>query len=164
MMLLLAVAKRLKPSEGRLLRLGKGAFHARHDAVELAGKTLGLVGFGRIARLVATMAQGFAMNVIAFDPFIDAAVAERAGVERVSSLDELLGRADVVSTHTPLLPETRHLMNRQTFAKMKRGGIFINAGRGGLVDEAALLEAVKSGHLFGAGLDVTDPEPPRVGQ
>ena len=161
MMLLLAVAKRLKQSEGRL-RTGEGAFHARHDAVELSGKTLGLVGFGRIARLVAKMAQGFSMNVIAFDPFIDDAVAERAGVGRVSSLGDLLSRADVVSTHTPLLPETRHLMNRQTFAKMKRGGIFINAGRGGLVDEAALLEAVKSGHLFGAGLDVTDPEPPRL--
>ncbi len=158
MMLLLAVAKHLKQSEGRL-RAGEGNFHARHNALELAHKTLGLAGFGRIARLVARMAQGFAMRVIAFDPYVPADVMAQAGVERVGSLDELLGRADVVSIHTPLVPETRRCMNRAAFAKMKRGSIFINAGRGGLVDEEALLAALTSGHLFGAGLDVTDPEP-----
>ena len=158
MMLLLAVAKHLKQSELRL-RTGERNFHARHNALELAGKTLGLAGFGRIARLVARMAQGFAMKVVTFDPYVPAEVAEQMGVERVQSFDELLSRADVVSLHTPLLPETRRLMNAAAFAKMKRGSIFINAGRGGLVDEAALLDAVKSGHLFGAGLDVTDPEP-----
>ena len=157
-MLLLAVAKQLKQSELRL-RGGERNFHARHNAVELAGKTLGLAGFGRIARLVAKMAQGFAMEVVTFDPYVPAEVATQAGVERVPSFDALLGRADVVSLHTPLLPETRQLMNAATFAKMKPGSIFINAGRGGLVDEAALLEALESGHLFGAGLDVTDPEP-----
>ncbi len=158
MMLLLAVAKQLKQSELRL-RAAERNFHARHNALELAHKTLGLAGFGRIARLVAKMAQGFAMQVITFDPYVPTEVAEQMGVERVPSFDELLSRADVVSLHTPLLPETRRLMNAAAFAKMKRGSIFINAGRGGLVDEAALLEAVKSGHLFGAGLDVTDPEP-----
>ena len=158
MMLLLAVAKHLKQSELRL-RGGERNFHARHNALELAHKTLGLAGFGRIARLVAKMAQGFAMEVITFDPYVPAEVAEQVGVERVQSFDELLARADALSLHTPLLPETRHLMNAATFARMKRGSIFINAGRGGLVDEAALLEALKSGHLFGAGLDVTDPEP-----
>ncbi len=157
-MLLLAVAKHLKQSELRL-RGGERDFHARHHALELARKTLGLAGFGRIARLVARMAQGFAMEVVTFDPYVPAEVMQRAGVGRVQSFDELLARADVLSLHTPLLPETRHLMNTATFATMKRGSIFINAGRGGLVDEAALLKALKSGHLFGAGLDVTDPEP-----
>ena len=157
-MLLLAVAKHLKQSELRL-RGGERDFHARHHALELAHKTLGLAGFGRIARLVAKMAQGFAMRVVTFDPYVPAEVAQQMGVERALSFDELLARADVLSLHTPLLPETRQIMNAATFARMKRGSIFINAGRGGLVDEAALLDAVKSGHLFGAGLDVTDPEP-----
>ena len=120
---------------------------------------MGLAGFGRIARLVARMAQGFAMEVVTFDPYVPAEVMQQAGVGRVQSFDELLARADVLSLHTPLLPETRHLVNAAAFARMKRGSIFINAGRGGLVDEAALLKALRSGHLFGAGLDVTDPEP-----
>ena len=157
-MLLLAVAKHLKQSELRL-RGGERDFHARHHALELAHKTLGLAGFGRIARLVARMAQGFAMEVVTFDPYVPVEVVQQAGVGRVQSFDELLARADALSLHTPLLPETRHLMNAAAFARMKRGSIFVNAGRGGLVDEAALLEALKSGHLFGAGLDVTDPEP-----
>lgn len=158
MMLLLAVAKQLKSSELRL-REGGSNFHARHNAMELAGKTLGLLGFGRIARLVARMAQGFTMEVITFDPYVPANVMQRAGVERAESLGELLGRVDVLSLHAPLLPETRHLMNREAFARMKRGSILVNAGRGGLVDEVALLEVLDSGHLSGAGLDVTDPEP-----
>ena len=157
-MLLLAVAKHLKQSELRLRR-SEGNFHARHDAVELSGRTLGLAGFGRIARLVAKMGQGFNMQVIAFDPFVSNEVAEAAGVRLVERFDDLLSQADILSTHTPLLPETRHMMDAETFAKMKRGSIFINAGRGGLVDEAALIDALTSGHLFGAGLDVTDPEP-----
>ena len=99
------------------------------------------------------------MKVLAFDPYISAESAETAKVQLVDNFDELLSQADVLSVHTPLLPETRQMMNAETFAKMKRGSIFINAGRGGLVDEDALLEALESGHLFGAGLDVTDPEP-----
>ena len=158
MMLLLAVAKHLKQSELRL-RAGEGSFHARHNAVELAGKTLGLAGFGRIAQLVAKMAQGFDLTVLAFDPYISAEVAVAANVQLVPTLEALLARADLLSLHTPLLPETRRMMNEETFAKMKRGSILINAGRGGLVDEGALINALESGHLFGAGLDVTDPEP-----
>ena len=158
MMLLLAVAKHLKQSELRL-RAGETDFHARHNAVELSGKTLGLAGFGRIARLVAKMAQGFDMTVLAFDPYVPAEVAGTANVQLVPTFDELLTRADLLSLHTPLLPETRQMMNAETFAKMKPGSIFVNAGRGGLVDEAALTNALESGHLFGAGLDVTDPEP-----
>ena len=158
MMLLLAVAKHLKQSESRL-RAGEGDFHSRHNALELSGKTLGLAGFGRIARLVAKMAQGFDMTVIAFDPFVSSEVAEARAVTLVGNLDELLEQADILSIHTPLLPETRQMMNAETFGKMKRGSIFVNAGRGGLVDEAALVAALESGHLFGAGLDVTDPEP-----
>ena len=156
--LLLSVAKQIKPSEAKL-RASAGNYHGTHNAVELSGRTLGLAGFGRIARLVAKMAQGFNMKVISFDPFVHSDVAEAAGVSLVGSLEELLENADIVSTHTPLLPETQQMMNVQRFAKMKPGSIFINAGRGGLVDEAALIDALQSGHLYGAGLDVTDPEP-----
>ena len=158
MALLLGVAKQIKPSEAKL-RAGTGNYHGTHNAVELSGRTLGLAGFGRIARLVAKMAQGFNMNVIAFDPFVHSDVAEAAGVKLVDSLEAMLENADIVSTHTPLLPETQQMMNAERFAKMKPGSIFINAGRGGLVDEAALIGALQSGHLYGAGLDVTDPEP-----
>lgn len=158
MALLLGVAKQIKSSEAKL-RSSAGNYHGSHNAVELAGRTLGLAGFGRIARLVSKMAQGFNMEVIAFDPYVATDVAEAVGVRLVESFDELLESADILSTHTPLLPETQQMMNVEAFGKMKPGSIFVNAGRGGLVDEAALIDALQSGHLYGAGLDVTDPEP-----
>lgn len=158
-MLMLAVAKRLGECQARL-RAGEGVIYFSHDGVELDGKTLGLVGFGRIARRVAVMARAIGMTITAFDPFVPAEVMTQQGVYVAESLEQLLNSADVVSLHLPLMESTRKLINTERFAQMKPGAIFVNASRGGLVDEQALLEAVTSNHLFGAGLDVCDPEPP----
>ena len=131
--------------------------------IELSGKQLGLVGLGRIGGHIAGIAKAMGMEVAAYDPFISAERAKALGVERVETLEELLGKADVVSLHLPLDASTHKFMNAERFAQMKRGAIFVNVSRGGLVDEAALAEALDSGRLFGAGLDVTDPEPPQAG-
>ncbi len=134
-----------------------------YTALELSGTQLGLVGLGRIGGHVAKVAGAMGMRVAAYDPYINAERAAALGVERVDSLEKLLGMSDVVSIHVPLMPETYHLMNAERFAQMKRGAIFINVSRGGIVDESALIPALESGYLFGAGLDVTDPEPPVAG-
>jgi len=157
-MLILAVAKNVKQSEMRL-RNAEGNYYARHNSMELKGKTLGLVGFGRIAKLVAKMARAFGMQVLTLDPFVSAELAHEHGVRLMNDLTELLASADIVSIHPPLNDDTYKFMNKERFAQMKAGSIFINAGRGPLVDEAALIESLETGHLFGAGLDVTDPEP-----
>jgi phosphoglycerate dehydrogenase-like enzyme len=128
----------------------------------LRGKTLGLVGLGRIGRAMVPRAQAFGMEVIAFDPMSDPEYDARAGITR-RSFDELLAEADVVSLHMPLLPETRGLINRQTLARMRPGSYLLNTSRGGLVVEADLAESLKSGHLAGAGLDVLNSEPPEPG-
>jgi D-3-phosphoglycerate dehydrogenase / 2-oxoglutarate reductase len=132
-------------------------------ALELSGMQLGLVGLGRIGGHVAKVAGAMGMRVAAYDPYIAPERAAKLGVERVDSLERLLGMADVASVHVPLTPETYRLMNVERFVQMKRGAIFINVSRGGIVDEAALIAALESGTLFGAGLDVTDPEPPEAG-
>lgn len=156
--LILAVAKNIKQSETRL-RAGESKIYARHTSFELYKKTLGLVGFGRIARRVAQTARALDMQVLTFDPFLPHDLDEEYGVHFCKDLMELLGASDIVSIHPPLNDATYKFMNKETFAQMKAGSIFINAGRGGLVDEAALIDALESGQLFGAGLDVTDPEP-----
>jgi phosphoglycerate dehydrogenase-like enzyme len=124
----------------------------------MAGRTFGIVGLGRIGRAVVPRVQGLGMKVVAFDPFADQAAAARLGV-KLLSLTELLETADVVSLHTTTSPETTNMINRQTLAQMKPGAIFINTGRGALVDEDALCEALDRGHLFGAALDVFKTEP-----
>src|SRR5438270_13268853 len=128
--------------------------------LEAAGAVLGLVGLGRIGSRVADIARVLGMKVLAFDPFITPERASMLGVELVPSLAELLPRAQVVSLHCPSTPETRHIMNAGTLSLMPRGSYLINAARGALIDEAALLDALRSGHLAGAALDVYDPEPP----
>ncbi|MEX2187041.1 MAG: phosphoglycerate dehydrogenase [Pirellulales bacterium] len=124
----------------------------------LSGKTLGLVGLGRIGKAVVRRAQGLGMTVVAHDPYPDAAFAETNGV-RLLALDELLRTADVVSLHLPTTPETVDLINARTLALMKRDAVLINTARGAMVDEAALVAALQSGHLLGAGLDVFKEEP-----
>jgi len=124
----------------------------------LAGKTLGLLGLGRIGKAVVPRAQGLELNVIAHDPHGDAAFAAQNGV-RLCSLDELLASADIVSLHLPCTAETTHLINRSSLAKMRPGAILINTARGGLVDEDALADALAGGHLGGAGLDAFAVEP-----
>lgn len=130
----------------------------RQPMPRLAGRILGLVGLGRIGRAVVPRAKGLGMQVIAHDPLADAEFAAKNEI-RLCSLDELLATADVVSLHLPCTPETENLMNAAAFARMKPGAIFINTSRGGLVDEAALCQALASGRLFGAGLDVFRNEP-----
>jgi phosphoglycerate dehydrogenase-like enzyme len=152
--LLLAVSRGIVQRD-REVRAG---VWTRKPLPRLAGKTLGLVGMGRIGRAIVPRAKGLGMDVIAHDPCADAEFASRNDV-RLCSLDELLSTADVVSLHAPCLPETENLMNAAAFAKMKPGAIFINTSRGGLVDEAALYEALATGRLLGAGLDVFHTEP-----
>jgi len=127
---------------------------------EVAGAVLGLVGLGRIGSRVAAIAGVLGMKVLAFDPFVAPERASVLGVELVSSLAELLPRAQIVSLHCPATPETHHIMNAETLNMMPEGSYLINAARGALIDETALLAALRSGHLAGAALDVYDPEPP----
>lgn len=125
---------------------------------DIHGATLGLVGFGRIGQGMARRAAGFGMKLLACDPGANAGIAQALGVHLVS-LDQLLAEADFVSLHTPLTPETRHLMNTEAFAKMKSTSVLINTARGGVVDQEALYHALKAGQISYAALDVTDPEP-----
>jgi D-3-phosphoglycerate dehydrogenase len=125
----------------------------------LRGKTLGLVGLGRIARAVAERTSSFGMTSVAYDPYVDAAAAKQAGVELLD-LTELCGRADVVSCHVPLLASTSRLIGEAQFRAMKPSAYFVNTSRGGVVDEAALVRALEGGWIRGAGLDVLQHEPP----
>jgi D-3-phosphoglycerate dehydrogenase / 2-oxoglutarate reductase len=124
----------------------------------MAGRTFGIVGLGRIGRAVVPKVQGIGMKVIAFDPFADKEMASRIGVT-LMTLSELLQSADVVSLHTTTTAETANLINKQTLAQMKPGSVLVNTGRGALVDEEALCEALDVGHLMGAALDVFKTEP-----
>ncbi len=124
-----------------------------------AGKTVGLVGLGRIGRAVVPRCQALGARVIAFDPFADPEWAQQHQVQLCSTLEELLRTADIVSLHCPATQETHHLINRETLALMKPRSVLINTARGSLVDETALAEALRSGHLLGAGLDVFEQEP-----
>ncbi len=127
--------------------------------MELFGRTLGVVGLGNIGRIVADRARGLGMKVIGHDPFLTDAAAAKLDVER-ASFDELLARADIVTVHVPRTKETTGLLGREAFAKAKPGVLIVNAARGGIVDEEALLEALESGQVGGAGLDVFVDEPP----
>ena len=127
--------------------------------VELQGKTLGIVGLGRIGRVVASRARAMGMLIVAYDPFIAPEQARDLEIE-LAPLDEVYTRADFLTVHTPLTPETRGLVDREALSKMKKGARIINCARGGLVDEDALYEAITSGAIAGAALDVFSLEPP----
>lgn len=159
--LMLSLCKQVMVGD-RILRSGQ-PFPALSDmtpGLEVSGATLGLVGVGRIGGRVAAIAKVLGMKVLAFDPFITAERASDIGVELAPSLEELLPRAQVVSLHCPSTPETHHIMNAKTLGRMQKGSYLINAARGALLDEAALIDALRSGHLAGAAIDVYDPEPP----
>jgi len=126
---------------------------------EIFNKTLGVIGVGRIGRLVSDRARAMEMKVIAYDPYIKPDIIERMDIEPVS-FDELLQRSDYITIHTPSTEETINMINNEAIAKMKNGAMIINCARGGIVNEDALLEALKSGHLSGAALDVFSKEPP----
>ena len=131
----------------------------RFTGIELAGKTLGVLGLGRIGRQVAHRALGLGMRVVAYDPFVSAERFRELGVEPASSLDDVYAEADVVTLHLPLNDETEGLLNASAFERMKDGVRIVNAARGGLVDEDALVAAIRSGKVAGAALDVFRTEP-----
>jgi len=126
---------------------------------DVCNKTLGLVGFGAIARNVAKRAAGFGMSVLAYDPYV-AALPKGYSNVRLASFEEVIKQADFLSMHIPLNDETRNLIDKKQLAMMKRGSFIINTSRGGIINENALYEYLKNGHLAGAGLDVTEKEPP----
>lgn len=157
--LLLATARRVV--EG-MQTIPAGAWQTWHPmgllGPDVHGATLGIVGLGKIGAAVARRARGFAMRVLATTPRPKPDLAAEVGAEEVA-LERLLAESDFVSLHCPLTPETRHLIDAQTLRRMKPGAILINTARGGVVDQRALLKALQTGVIAGAGLDVTDPEP-----
>jgi len=132
---------------------------AQFTGLELRGRTLGIVGLGKIGQAIAVRARAMEMTVLGVDPFISAEAAANHGVELVE-FDAMLARADVVTVHVPLTRATRGLIGREAIAKMRPGAIVLNVARGGVVDEAAIAEGLHSGHLAGAGIDVFEQEPP----
>jgi D-3-phosphoglycerate dehydrogenase len=158
--LLLAVAKLIVKSD-MTLRAHAPVVLAELRGVEVLDRVLGVVGYGRIGRRVTEIcALGLKMRVVVFDPYLSATASLPEGVSMVESLDALLPRVDFLTLHTPLMPETHHLIGERELRLMKPGSFLINVSRGPVVDEAALIGALESGHLAGAGLDVFDPEPP----
>jgi D-3-phosphoglycerate dehydrogenase len=154
--LLLAVARQV-PEAHATLQGGEWK-RSKFSGVELNGKTVGVVGLGKIGQLFAQRLAAFGTTLIAYDPYASPARAAQLGIELVS-LDELLSRADVISVHLPKTPETKGLLNADALAKTKKGVIIVNAARGGLIDEQALADAVRSGQVGGAGVDVFVTEP-----
>jgi D-3-phosphoglycerate dehydrogenase len=154
--LLLSVARRV-PAADASLRGGEWK-RSSFSGVELSGKTVGVVGLGKIGQLFAQRLAAFGTELIAYDPYVSPARAGQLGIELVS-LDELLERADIISIHLPKTPETKGLIGAEALAKTRHGVLIVNAARGGLIDEDALAEAVRSGHVGGAGIDVYVKEP-----
>ncbi len=157
MAMMLSLARNI-PQATASLKKGEWK-RSKFMGVELNDKVLGIMGFGRIGREVAKRAQALEMKCIAYDPFITKERAASLGVEMVP-LDELFRRADVITVHTPLIKETRHVINAETIATMKDGVRLINCARGGIIDEQALADAIASGKVAGAALDVFENEPP----
>jgi D-3-phosphoglycerate dehydrogenase / 2-oxoglutarate reductase len=155
--LLLATARNI-PQADAAMKAGKWD-RKSFSGVELQGKRLGVVGFGRIGREVATRAKAFGMDVVAFDPFVAPAVAESLKVTLLS-LEELIQTSDYITLHSVLTPETKHLIGKASLAKVKKGVRIVNAARGELIDDEALLEALEDGRVAGVGLDVYAQEPP----
>jgi D-3-phosphoglycerate dehydrogenase / 2-oxoglutarate reductase len=154
--MMFALARQI-PDASQSTRAGKWEKN-RFMGVELTAKTLGLIGCGNIGSIVAERAIGLKMKVLAYDPYLTEKRALDLGVEKVE-LDTLLARADIVTVHTPLTDATRNIISREALEKTKKGVRIINCARGGLVDEAALADAIRSGHVAGAALDVFENEP-----
>jgi D-3-phosphoglycerate dehydrogenase len=154
--LMMALARKIPQTHAKLKT---GVWDKKSGmGVELEGKTLGVIGLGNIGKIVAQRAIGLAMKVVAYDPFLTKEVAAKAGIE-LGSLDDVFTRADFITVHTPLTEETRGIVGAAAFEKMKKGVRIINCARGGLVDEQALYDAIKSGKVAGAALDVFTKEP-----
>ncbi|WP_421879267.1 phosphoglycerate dehydrogenase [Pacificispira sp.] len=156
--MMMALARQI-PAADASTRAGKWE-KSKFMGVELFGKTLGLVGSGNIGSIVADRAQGLKMKVVAYDPFLSPERARELGVEKVG-IDDLLARADFITIHTPLTDSTRNLLDAKALAKCKPGVRIVNCARGGIIDEAALKDALESGQVAGAALDVFAEEPAR---
>jgi D-3-phosphoglycerate dehydrogenase len=155
--LLVALARNI-PQAHAALKQGRWERKA-YGGIELAGKTLGVLGFGRIGQQVARRAAGLGMRVVAYDPFVAGERFRELGVERVETSEDVYGIADFLTLHSPLTPETRRAVNAEAFARMRDGVRLVNAARGELIDEDALLDALRSGKVAGAALDVFSAEP-----
>lgn len=160
MALMLNLVRKVHGAVNSVMSEGKWDKHS-FTGIQLKDKVLGIVSLGKIGSRVACLAQAFDMKVIAFDPYMDSAKAAELGVELVK-LGELMSRADIVSVHSPLTKETHHLIGKEQLRGMKNGAYLVSIGRGGVVDEESLYEALKSGHLAGAALDVLEKEPPKA--
>ncbi len=157
--LLFAVARKISQAHKSLQ---KGEWKKdKFMGLQIAGKTIGVVGLGRVGRQVVKRATALEMRVIAFDPFISPDIAIQYPIKMTNTLDELLTQADIVSIHVPLNASTRNLITKREFGLMKKGVLLINAARGGIVNEKDLYEAITSGKIAGAGLDVFEVEPPK---
>ncbi|QRF67787.1 hydroxyacid dehydrogenase [Ponticoccus alexandrii] len=156
--LLLATAKRILPLDAGLRagRWEKPGFSGH----EIAGSTLGLIGMGAIAQATGRMAKGLGLRLVGYDPYAPDSVFDELGVTRCSTVEEMLPQSNFVSLHCPLTDQTRGLLNAASIAQMPEGAYVINTARGGLIDEPALVAAIRSGHLAGAGLDTFASEPP----
>ncbi len=159
--LLMSLARHT-PAADAALHQGKWE-RTKFVGTQLAGKTIGIVGLGRVGREVARRAAGLDMKVVGYDPFLAPDRAAQLGIEAVSDLDSLLPRVDFLTVHTPLTAETTNLLGARELALMRKGSRVINCARGGIINEEALAEALKSGHLAGAALDVFVQEPPPAG-
>ncbi|WP_397385546.1 C-terminal binding protein [Prosthecobacter sp.] len=156
---ILAITRQVVPN-ALDIRAGKWGLATPLTAMSsLKHLTIGIVGFGRIGREVVKRLLAFKARVLVFDPVVAADEITKAGASVAASFDELLAQSDIVSPHCPSTPKTKQLFNSAVFAKMKAGSIFINVGRGDLADSTAITDALQSGHLAGAALDVFDPEP-----
>jgi D-3-phosphoglycerate dehydrogenase len=156
--LMVSLARRI-PQAHATMKAGRWD-RKKFEGVELYDKTLAILGMGRIGTEFARRAIAFGMRVVAYDPYLSASRARSLQVELVENLDDAVARADFITLHMPLTPETKYMLNRERLAKAKRGVRIINCARGGLVEEAALLEALQSGQVGGAALDVYETEPP----
>jgi len=153
--MLLCIARKL-PLLDRKTKAGEWP---RSTGFELEGKTIGILGLGAVGKAVARRASGFSMKIMAYDPFINREYAKANGII-VATFDEVIREADFVSLHLPLMDETKNIINAEIMKSMKKGAVIINAARGGLIDENAAYEFLKSGHLGGLGLDAFEAEPP----
>jgi D-3-phosphoglycerate dehydrogenase / 2-oxoglutarate reductase len=158
LMLMLVSVKRTVQID-RMTRAGDWGGRRDSQNTELSGKTLGIVGVGNVGRRVAKFAGALGMRVLGYDPYVPEDELKRRGVEPVKSLQALLPQVDVLTCHTPLTPETKHMINHQTLGFMKKGAIYVNTSRGGVQQEEALFEALTRGQLAAAGIDVWEEEP-----
>jgi D-3-phosphoglycerate dehydrogenase/C-terminal binding protein len=160
--LTLALARGINLYNRRLQsRRGDWSYVLARPVLRLRGRVFAIIGLGRIGTAAAVRAKALGMDVRFHDPYVPDGRDKALGIRRAETLEELLEQAFVVSAHCPLTHETEHLLNRQTIAKMPRGSFLVNTSRGGVVDAAAVAEAIESGRLAGAGIDVLEIEPPR---